>query len=164
MLIAALSDKVRHRFLFTLIPLFIGISGFAVLMKVHHNHHTEYGALFLITMGVYSAMPIGVCHFQMNLGGHHRRAVGSAWQISFGNIFGILSSFIFPATDAKKFFHKGYSICLGFLCFAAANCIAYFIACHTQNKTREKRGGDVGLTEYERTELGDMSPDYRYML
>jgi hypothetical protein len=26
-------------------------------------------------------MPITICWFNMNLGGHHRRAIGSAWQI-----------------------------------------------------------------------------------
>ena len=33
-------------------------------------------------MGTYTAMPIVVCWFNMNLGGHHRRSVGSAWQVS----------------------------------------------------------------------------------
>lgn len=28
----------------------------------------------------------------MNLGGHHRRAVGTAWQIGFGNIGGIIAT------------------------------------------------------------------------
>lgn len=37
MLVAALSDKLRHRFAFTIIPICIAISGFAVLMNVHHN-------------------------------------------------------------------------------------------------------------------------------
>lgn len=32
-----------------------------------------------------------------------------------------------------------------------------------QNRKRE-RTHDVGLTEYEKTEMGDMNPDYRYML
>jgi len=28
----------------------------------------------------------------------------------------------------------------------------------------EEEAVDLGLTEYEKTELGDMSPDYRYLL
>ena len=35
----------------------------------------------MVTMGAYTAMPIVVCWFNLNLGGHHRRAVGSGWQI-----------------------------------------------------------------------------------
>ncbi|KIW30524.1 uncharacterized protein PV07_06263 [Cladophialophora immunda] len=163
MLTAALSDRFRHRFLFAMFNICIAIAGFAILMTVHHNTDLEYGALFMITSGTYSAMPVIVCWFSMNLGGHHRRAVGTAWQIGFGNIGGIIASYSFEATDAKTFFHKGYSICMGFICLSAAACIIYFIACLTQNRNREKTH-DVGLTEYEKTELGDMSPDYRYML
>ncbi|KIW12393.1 hypothetical protein PV08_09670 [Exophiala spinifera] len=163
MLVAVFSDRLRHRFLFALFPICISIAGFAILMNVHHDTHTEYAALFLITSGTYSAMPIIVCWFTMNLGGHHRRSVGSAWQIGAGNIGGIIASYSFAAKDAKTFFHKGYSICISFICLSAVSCILYFIACFSQNKSRAKTH-DVGLTEYEKTELGDMSPDYRYML
>jgi hypothetical protein len=75
----------------------------------------------------------------------------------------IIASYSFAATDAKTYFHKGYSICLSFICLSAVSCILYFVACWHQNKSRDKTN-DVGLTEYEKTELGDMSPDYRYML
>merc|ERR1712000_187139 len=162
-LVAILSDRLRHRFLFAMISICIAITGFAILMNVHHDAHTEYAALFLITSGTYSAMPIIVCWFTMNLGGHHRRSVGSAWQIGAGNIGGIIASYSFAATDAKTFFHKGYSICISFICLSAVSCICYFLACVSQNRSRAK-SQDVGLTEYEKTELGDMSPDYRYML
>ncbi|KAL6250805.1 High-affinity nicotinic acid transporter [Rhinocladiella similis] len=163
MLVAVFSDRLRHRFLFSILPICIAIAGFAILMNVHHNTHTEYAALFLITSGTYSAMPIIVCWFTMNLGGHHRRSVGSAWQIGAGNIGGIIASYSFAATDAKTFFHKGYSISISFICLSAVSCILYFIACILQNRSRAK-SHDVGLTEYEKTEMGDMSPDYRYML
>jgi hypothetical protein len=90
MIVAYISDKTKHRFLFTLIPICISITGFAILITTHTNHSLEYGALFLVTCGTYSAMPgmssrshhisyllIGnlviVCWFNMNLGGHHRK-------------------------------------------------------------------------------------------
>lgn len=87
MLIASISDKVRHRFLFTIITTMIALAGLGVLMNVHgkENRHIQYGALFLMTCGCYSAMPIIICWYAMNLGGHCRRSVGTAWQIGFGN-------------------------------------------------------------------------------
>lgn len=94
MIIAFLSDKFKHRFLFAIIPICVSIAGFAILTVVHHNQKLEYAALFLVTMGTYSAMPVIVCWFQMNLGGHHRRAVGTAWQVGFGNIVSNLISFV----------------------------------------------------------------------
>jgi MFS family permease len=88
MMVAYFSDRLRHRFLFAILPICIAIAGFAILLTVHGKEHrgTEYAALFLVTMGAYSAMPVCVCWFTMNLGGHARRSVGSAWQIGFGNI------------------------------------------------------------------------------
>lgn len=88
MVIAFFSDKTKHRFAFTLIPIFMAMTGFAILLLVEKKQHLHYAALFLVAMGTYSALPVIVCWFNMNLGGHHRRSVGSAWQIGFGNIGG----------------------------------------------------------------------------
>lgn len=93
MCIAFLSDKLRHRYAFTLVPMLIAIAGYAILLNINGEHHTQYGALFLVTSGCYSAMPVIVCWFTMNLGGHRRRSIGTAWQIGFGN--SEYSSFLF---------------------------------------------------------------------
>lgn len=99
----------------------------------------------------------------MNLGGHHRRSVGSAWQIGFGNIGGIIATYAFLDTEAPRY-TKGFSLCLGFLCLAGFSCALYAIAVVWENRKRDKMPRDMGLTEYEKTELGDLSPDYRYLL
>lgn len=86
MAIAFLSDRLKHRFAFTLIPMFVAMAGYGILLNIHgENHHTQYGALFLVTSGCYSAMPVIVCWITMNFGGHRRRSVGTAWTIGFGN-------------------------------------------------------------------------------
>jgi len=99
----------------------------------------------------------------MNLGGHHRRAVGIAWQIGFGNIGGIIAVYAFLAKDAPKYI-TGYSICIAFMCVGGISCVIYFAMCYWQNRRREKSPTDLGLTEYEKTGMGDLSPDYRYLL
>jgi MFS family permease len=86
LLIAYCSDKARHRFIFVLIPTAVTITGFGMLLGIHHNLKAEYAALFLAAMGTYSALPVIVCWFQCNLATHTRRSVGSAFQIGFGNI------------------------------------------------------------------------------
>lgn len=88
MLIATLSDATRHRMGFAIFSIAVAITGFGILIAVHDNRPLQYAALFLVAMGAYTAMPIVVCWFNMNLGGHHRRSVGSAWQVGFGNIGG----------------------------------------------------------------------------
>ncbi|KAI9834854.1 MAG: hypothetical protein M1819_002762 [Sarea resinae] len=163
MLIAYLSDKFKHRFIFALIPICVAIAGFAILLTVHDNKHLQYGACFLVAMGSYAAMPVIVCWFNMNLGGHHRRSIGSAWQVGFGNIGGIIATYAFLAKDAPKY-KPGYSICISFICLSAVSCLIYLISVWMQNRRREKAGTDLSLTEFEKAELGDLSPDYRYLL
>jgi MFS family permease len=163
MLIAFLSDRFRHRFLFALLPIFVCISGFAILITVHNHRQVQYAALFLVAMGAYSAMPVIVCWFNMNLGGHHRRAIGSAWQVGFGNIGGIIAVFAFLKKDAPKYI-PGYSISISFVCLSALSCTLYFCMCSWENRKRAKSTRDLNLTEHEKTELGDMNPEYRYQL
>ncbi|KAK5014417.1 High-affinity nicotinic acid transporter, partial [Cryomyces antarcticus] len=98
-----------------------------------------------------------------NLGGHHRRSVGSAWQVGFGNIGGIIAVYAFLAKDAPRYV-RGYAICIGFVCLSLASCVVYFVSVGYQNRKRDRSPVDIGLTEYEKTEMGDMSPDYRYLL
>ncbi len=61
MLVAWFSDRLRHRFLFTIFPICVCIVGFAILISVHNNTQVQYGALFLVAMGAYTAMPVIVC-------------------------------------------------------------------------------------------------------
>ncbi|EJT76465.1 high-affinity nicotinic acid transporter [Gaeumannomyces tritici R3-111a-1] len=165
MLCAYLSDRTRHRFAFAVLAILICISGFAILIAVHDNTNVQYAGLFLVAMGAYTAMPIIVCWFNMNLGGHHRRAVGSAWQVGFGNIGGIIAVYAFLKRDAP-FFIPGYSISISFTVLSILACVAYGVACWAANRRRDGEAAAHGsrLTEEEKTELGDMSPDYRYLL
>ena len=64
--IATISDFLRHRFIFTLIPAAISLTGFAILSVVHNNVHLQYAALFLAAAGTYSSMPVIVCWFSAN--------------------------------------------------------------------------------------------------
>lgn len=107
-------------------------------------------------------MPVIVCWFNMNLGGHHRRAIGSAWQIGFGNIGGIISTYAFLAKDAP-FYKPGYSICIGFICLSFVSCCVYALLITWENRKRDKTVR-ANLTDYEKTELGDLNPEFRYML
>lgn len=87
MLMAYVSDRIAHRASFATLPIALAIAGFSMLLTIHgkENRNIQYGALFLITCGTYSAMPIIICWYAMNLSGHKRRAIGTGWQIGFGN-------------------------------------------------------------------------------
>ncbi|KAI0481191.1 MFS general substrate transporter [Xylariaceae sp. FL0804] len=163
LVLAWASDRTRHRAAFALAPLGITIAAFAVLL---HNGlsdtRVDYAMLHLVTMGTYSVMPIVVCWFTMNLGGHHRRSIGTAWQIGFGNIGGIIATYCFLGRDSPRFV-PGYSICLAFVCLSAASSLLYLLSIHAENRRRARAATNVGLSDYEKTELGDLNPEFRYM-
>lgn len=162
MLVAYLSDRARHRLLFAIVPICASISGLAILLTVRDRLQLQYGSLFLVCMGTYSAMPVIVCWFNMNLGGHHRRAVGTAWQVGFGNIGGIIATYSFLARDAPAY-RPGLSICIGFVCFSAVSCLAYAALIGWENRRRD-RSVRAALSDYEKTTLGDLNPEFRYMI
>lgn len=163
MVVAFVSDRLKHRFTFTLIPISAAIAGFAMLLNIHGktHRHVEYGALFLVTTGCYSAMPVIICWFAMNLGGHHRRSVGTAWQVGFGNIGGIIATYSFLQKDAPLY-RPGYIICLSFICLSGASCIIYLVALWHENRKRDRAAVDPSIIPDEEEYLGDLAPTYRY--
>ncbi|KOS22968.1 putative transporter [Escovopsis weberi] len=160
---AYLSDRLRHRFLFAVMCMLITIAGFIILLVVHDNRNVEYGALFLIAGGCYSAMPIVVCWYNMNIGGHIRRALGSAWQVAFGNLGGIIAVYLFLTKDAPRF-TVGYSVGLAFTGLSVVSSTIYALACLKTNKDRDAAADAPLLSEEEKQELGDSAPTYRYLL
>ncbi|KAF2861832.1 MFS general substrate transporter [Piedraia hortae CBS 480.64] len=159
MMIAALSDRARMRMPFAISCTVMALTGLAILLKVHDDIHLQYGALFLVICGSFSAMPLVVCWFTMNLGGHHRRSVGTAWIISVGNIGGIVAVFSFLKTDAPRYI-TGYSICLAFATLSIISAMAYGFLCLRENQKR--RQGNAA--EVANVELGDLYDTYRYFL
>ncbi|QKX60879.1 uncharacterized protein TRUGW13939_08025 [Talaromyces rugulosus] len=162
---AYFSDRLRHRFAFTVVTICIAIAGLAILLNVHNHQHVQYGALFLVTSGTYSAMPIVICWFAMNLGGHHRKAVATAFQIGFGNAGGFISTYaFFPPT-----FRTGYIIAISFSCLAGAACIAYALSLWHANHQRDRNATvsnpDALMNAQEEDDgmLGDLAPSYRYI-
>ena len=157
MIVAALSDWTKHRFLFTVGPICVAIAGFAVLLNVHDDISTQYASLFLTCMGTYSAMPVIVCWFNMNLGGHRRKAIGTAFQIGFGNIGGIIATYSFLQSDAPLY-KKGYSISIGFICLSAVSCLLYALSITWENRKRSKNSDASELSDDQKVELGVSLP------
>ncbi len=135
MFVAYLSDKFRNRSAFIVVGFCLAITGNAVLFTVHTKREAEFAGLALYTMGVISILPMFVCWFSMNLDGHRNRSVGTAWQVGFGNLAGIVATFAFPSKDAPHY-HLGYSLGLGCLFLAATASLTYFISCLIENKRR----------------------------
>jgi predicted MFS family arabinose efflux permease len=153
MVVAWVSDRLRMRFIFAAGSMVITLISLSLLMEIHDNHHAEYGLLFLFALGIYTAMPTVLCWYNMNLSGHHRRSIGSAFGISFGNIGGIVSTYAFVSSEAP-YYRTGFIICLSFVCLALVSAALYVIVLFWENRRRDNSAVDARLTEAEKRELG----------
>ncbi|KAI0707687.1 MFS general substrate transporter [Earliella scabrosa] len=161
---AAASDRLQMRYVFVLGLGALALAGFVILLVVHDNKPLQYAALFLAVGGNFSAMPIIVCWPNMNVGGHHRRAVSAAFQPGFSNIGGVVSAYAFLQKDAPKYI-PGYSVAVAFVVLALVSSTAYYLGVARENRRREAmraKGAHVHMSEEEKKEMGDLNPDYRY--
>ena len=76
---------------------------------------------------------------------------------------GIIAAYSFLAKDAPKY-KAGFSICLAFVCLSMLSCLLYFLHISWLNRQRDKNADAVDLSEVDKEELGDLNPDYRYLL
>lgn len=164
MILAVISDRIRHRVTFAIFSCLTAVAGFIMLLSNHTNVHVRYGDLFLVVSGLYTAMPLFVCWTNMNFAGHHRKAVGTAWQIGFGNIGGIIATFTFLAKDAP-FYTKGLAIGIAFTVCPALTMIVYAAGLYYENKHKFSAKNLAKWDTYpieKKKALGDLSPNYVY--
>ncbi|KAI9878608.1 MAG: hypothetical protein M1830_000427 [Pleopsidium flavum] len=165
LLTALLSDRLHHRFLFSIAGVLIATTGYVLLLA--QTHHVpvaaRYFALYLITSGAYITQPITLTWLANNLSGHYKRAVAVAVQIGFGNAGGIVASNIFITSQAPTY-PVGFGVSLALLWLSAACCVGFWWGLRRENGRRERGERDwrLGLPEGERGNLGDDWPRFRF--
>lgn len=163
--VSVLSDRLRMRMPFAIATSCIAIVGLALVLAEKTNANARYAGCFLTASGLYTAMPLLVCWSSLNFGGHLRKSVGTAWQIGFGNIGGIIATFIFLAKDAPVY-RPGLIVCLAAVAFAMAMMGGYFFAVYRLNaikKTSMYQERWDQKTDREKILNGDKQPGFRYL-
>ncbi|KAG5417853.1 TNA1 [Candida metapsilosis] len=164
-IVAFASDYFKKRLPFLIGAMVIAIVGLAMILGATDKPQVRYGGCFLAASGLYTAMPLIVCWAALNNGSHLRKSVGTAWQIGFGNIGGIIATFIFLSKDAPVY-KPGLSTCLAAVCFAMLTGVAYFFYCLHMNKIKQTDAYKQKfneLPEREQVNLGDRNPNFVYL-
>lgn len=107
--------------------------------------------------------------------------MATGWQVGFGNsecsyfspyrnlfrlllVGGIIAAYSFLAKDAPRY-SSGYSICIAFICLSTLSCHVYFVGLIWENRQRDRgRVAGINLALEEKEKMGDLNPDYRYLL
>ncbi|QSS49912.1 transmembrane transporter [Histoplasma capsulatum var. duboisii H88] len=164
MLVGYLSDRIRHRWGFVIFGCFFSSIGYILLLNQHHSSlRVKYMALFIVNIGVFIAHPVTIVWLSNNLAGHYKRAFGSAFQISFGNIGGIVASNLFLPNGAPLF-RAGYGSALALTVVCALLSTVFMLALDRENKMRDagRRDYRFNLCQAELENLGDDHPDFRF--
>lgn len=149
------SDRLRRRGLVIMIFASIGLIGFLLLLT-NQIHGLNYAGLFLSAAGVYPLIPVVVSWGTNNCGGSLKKGVAAAIIVSVGNAGGIISSFIYPATDKPKY-TKGHAICAAYCGMTVILAFVMTKYYARQNVIKEQRNADRGYawTEEEKKEYED---------
>lgn len=158
---ARLTDRLRHRFLFTILGALVASIGYIILLcQQHVAVGVRYFALFLIVSGGYISQPVILAWMSNTVSGHYKRAISSAVQIGFGNLGGIVASNVFFDREAPLY-RTGYGVCLGMLCLCAVACTSLYFGVVKENRRRVRGERDDRLNGPDADNLGDDHPHWR---
>ena len=91
-----------------------------------------------------------------------RRSIGTGYQIGFGNLGGFVATFTFLSQTSS--FKTGYAVCVGFNCLSFLANVVYFSGLVLENRRRDNSNEGAAIPESEKQRMGDLNPDYCYML
>jgi sugar phosphate permease len=164
------SDRIQHRYAFTIGGLSLAVLGYIILLcqgRKTDPHHlssgVKYLALFFITSGNYICQPLLVVWLANNMAGHYKRSFAAALQIGIGNVGGIIGSNIF-LTDEKPLYRTGYGTGMAMLLFGMVLSTIFYFGMKWENKQRDagKRDHRLTLPQEVLCNLGDDHPTFRF--
>lgn len=166
LLTAWASDRLQHRFGFVMLGAATNAIGYAVLVATGSvSVKVRYMALYLVECGLWIGLPVEVVWLTNNLGGHYKRAFGSAIQIAMGNMSGFVASNIFIETQAPRY-PVGYGVALAMTGVAGGAAAILYKGLKRENDKRERgeRGYRLGRGKEELDNIGDDHPQFRFAL
>lgn len=161
---AFVSDRLRHRFAFTICGCLIATVGYVILIcQKSVPVGARYFALYAITGGGYMTQPILMGWLSNNMAGHYKQSIASAMQIGFGNCGGLVASNIFIASEAPTY-HTGFGVSLGMVWICGIACMVFFGWLVRENRLRDagKRDYRYEWSQEELSNLGDDHPSFRF--
>lgn len=164
LMVAFGTDRLKHRYGFIVAGSLVGIVGYAILLNLSRvNVEVRYFAAFLITIGGYMAQPVTLAWLANQMGGHYKRSMGSAIQIGFGNLGGIVASNIFLKREAPEY-TTGFGTALGFLAMTIVMATIFYVGLIWENKKRDRGERDYRYEEGEEelNNMGDDHPRFRF--
>ncbi|KAK2789192.1 hypothetical protein FQN52_006284 [Onygenales sp. PD_12] len=165
-----LSDRLQQRAAFFLLPIACVMVGLIIGLATPPETlpGVVYFAFFLVSAGIFSAIPTTVSWISNNLAGQWKRAVGMGLQFTVGNLVGgTVGSNIFLSREKPRY-RTAWAVLFAFITTAFVSGWVLLAMLKRWNRQKEakvqeaeREGRDL---ERENEELGDGSPLFKYVL
>ncbi|KPI37719.1 putative transporter [Cyphellophora attinorum] len=135
-----LSDRLKSRGLLIGIFAYIGAAGY-LMLRLSETTATRYGAVYLVTCGVFPCIGLTFSWVTDNQMSSNRRGAGLALFGMIGQCGSFLGANIFP-DETAPFFHYGMSIITGVLFAGGTLALLLSAALRFENR-RKTRNGEI---------------------
>ncbi|KAJ5085032.1 hypothetical protein N7532_009803 [Penicillium argentinense] len=132
----------------------MGTTGYLVLTCVQDETKTgaRYAGVWLATCGIFPALAINITWMLNNQGGESKKGVGMALLAVFGQCSSLISSSVFPDSDAPMF-TKGCALGSAFTGLIMLLALGLHLKLTMENKRRDREYGEVD--EHDRVDVTD---------
>lgn len=123
----------------------------------------RYAGIWLATCGIFPALALNVTWMLNNQGGESKKGVGMALLAVFGQCSSLISSSVFPNSDAPLY-TMGCAIGAAFTGLIAVLAMGLTFKLTLENRRRDRVYGLVSVDErVDVTDGGDNHPKFRYL-
>ncbi|KAG8854286.1 hypothetical protein FRB96_007691 [Tulasnella sp. 330] len=163
------SDRAGRRGHFVAFFMLLGSLGYFILLIIHHNDYVRYFAIFLVTSGTYTTIPLMLSWVTANAGSETQRVIGLAGLNTFGQSIAILSAHVYPKS-AAPYYKLGYGLSCASQLLASFLALVLVKLWGDENQRRDRKYGKPTASTAGRdrlvntVDLGDQAPGFRYML
>ncbi|CAG7956408.1 unnamed protein product [Penicillium nalgiovense] len=163
--VAWLSDRSQHRAFFICLFCAISVVGYGILISDSSSGVHYFGAL-MVALGLYVAVGLPLAWLPTNLPRYAKRTYATGLQLTFGNISGVMSPFLYPNSEGPRFV-RGNAVTMGMVAFAGVVYGVMWVSYRYINKRRAQGLEDEkisSLSEQDIQEMGDRNPRFLYSI
>lgn len=165
MVVSWISDRQQRRALYSIIFAAISCVGYGILISDSSSGVHYFGAL-LVALGLYVAVGLPLAWLPTNLPRYGKRTFATGLQLTFGNVSGVMSAFLYTNPEAPRYV-RGNAVTLSMVGFAGLVYGFMWFWYLRVNKRREQGLEDykiMDMTEEDIQEMGDRNPRFRYTI
>ncbi|KAL3425445.1 high-affinity nicotinic acid transporter [Phlyctema vagabunda] len=160
------ADKLKQRGIFMLTFEAVAIIGWVLLISSDKPANQYIGTFFCVS-GIYPLVPLGVAWNGNNIGGSLKRGVGIAMHVGFGNLGGVIASFMYMTKDSPRFL-PGHGTLIGLISmsFVVTLIMTTYLRRENARRDREYTSPELYTEEQKLAERdrGDYASFYRYTI